>query len=295
MFRFIQCTLVSLLAISAAAQQGKLKVYIAADMEGIGGVSTWDIQADARGREYEKFRQLMTQEVNAAVEGAFEAGATEVLVSDSHGDAQNIDIEALDKRAQLIRAWPRPLLMMQGIDETFGAAVLVGYYASQGHFPAVLAHNLVSQKIMEIRYNTKVLPDAGLAAAIAGEYGVPVVFVSGDQAIADEMKQLIGPIETAEVKHAIGFYAATMIHPETARRLIREGVKRGVERRNEIKPYRMPHPVRLQITFKQTANAEVVSYLPGVERPNGDTITYTGRDMIEVCRFISAIMFINAF
>lgn len=221
--------------------------------------------------------------------------ASEVLVRDWHGDAQNIDIEALDKRAQLVRAWPRPLLMMQGIDNTFGAVVLVGYYGSQGHFPAVLAHNLVSQKIMEIKYNGTVLPDAGLAAAIAGEYGVPTVFVSGDQAVADEMKQLVGPIETAEVKHAFGFYAATMMHPEAARRLIRDGVKRGLERRDAIKPYRLAHPVKLQVTFKQTVNAEVVSYLPGVDRLNGDTIAFTGRDMNEISRFLSAIMFVNAF
>jgi len=294
MKRFIQCIAVVLLATLVSAQD-KLKVYIAADMEGIGGVSTWDVQADAKGREYEKFRRLMTEEVNAAVAGAFDAGASEVLVSDSHGDAQNIDVEALDKRAQLIRAWPRPLLMMQGIDNTFGAVVLIGYYAKQGQFPAVLAHNLVSQRIMEIKYNGNTMPDAGLAAAIAGEAGVPVVFVSGDQTVGQEMKRLLGPIETATVKQSIGFYAATMIHPEVAQRLIREGVKRGVERRGELKPFRSAHPVKLEVTFKQTVNAEVVSYLPAVERVSGDTIAFTGRDMNEVARFLSALMFVNAF
>src|SRR5262249_37171871 len=99
----------------------KLKVFISADMEGVGGVSTWSVQAGSKGREYEKFRQLMTREVNAAIEAAFAAGATEVLVGDSHGDAQNIDVELLDKRVRLIRAWPRPLGMMQGIDASFGA------------------------------------------------------------------------------------------------------------------------------------------------------------------------------
>jgi len=99
-----------------SAKEEKMKVYISADMEGIGGVSTWDVQASAKGREYEQFRRLMTQEVNAAIQGAFEAGATEVLVSDAHRDAQNINVELLDRRANLIRAWPRPLGMMQGID-----------------------------------------------------------------------------------------------------------------------------------------------------------------------------------
>lgn len=295
MFRVIRYAAIFLLSAFVTGQENKLKVYIAADMEGIGGVSTWDIQADAKGREYEKFRQLMTQEVNAAVAGAFDAGASEVLVSDSHGDAQNIDVEALDKRARLVRAWPRPLLMMQGIDGSFGAVVLIGYYASEGEFPAVLAHNLASQRIMDIKYNGTTLPDAGLGAAIAGEYGVPVVFLSGDQTIAQEAKRLFGSIETVAVKQPIGFYAAAMMHPEMAQRLIREGVKRGVERRGELKPFRLAHPVKLEVTFKQTVNAEIVSYLPGVERSRGDTIEFTARDMNEASRFLSAVMFVNAF
>jgi D-amino peptidase len=216
------CIAIFLLGALASAQSNRLKVYIAADMEGIGGVSTWDVQADTKGREYDKFRHLMTQEVNAAVAGAFDAGATEVLVSDSHGDAQNIDVEALDKRVQLVRSWPRPLLMVQGIDASFDALVLVGYYASQGQFPAVLAHNINNQRIMGIKFNGTTMPDAGLAAAIAGEFGVPTVFVSGDQAVGQEMKRLVSPIETVAVKQAIGFYAATMMHPVAAQRLIRE-------------------------------------------------------------------------
>jgi len=291
----ISCIAILLLGALASAQSNRLKVYIAADMEGIGGVSTWDVQADAKGREYDKFRHLMTQEVNAAVAGAFDAGATEVLVSDSHGDAQNIDVEMLDKRVQLVRSWPRPLLMVQGIDSSFDALVLVGYYASQGQFPAVLAHNITSQRIMGMKLNGTTMPDAALAAAIAGEFGVPTVFVSGDQAVGQEMKGLVGPIETVAVKQALGFYAATMLHPETAQRLIREGVKRGLQRRSEIKPFRLAAPVKLEITFKQTVNAEVVSYLPGVERPQGDTVVFTGRDTKEATRFLSGITLMNSF
>jgi hypothetical protein len=113
------------------AQQRGLKVYISADMEGIGGVSTWDVQASSSGREYEKFRRLMTEEVNTAIAGAFDAGATDVLVSESHGDAQNIDVELLDKRVRLIHAWPRPLAMMEGVNDSFAAAAFVGYHASE--------------------------------------------------------------------------------------------------------------------------------------------------------------------
>jgi D-amino peptidase len=274
------------------AASGKLKVFISADMEGVGGVSTWSVQASSKGREYEKFRQLMTREVNAAIEGAFQAGATEVLVGDSHGDAQNIDVELLDKRVRLIRAWPRPLGMMQGIDSTFGAAVFVGYHAAEGRENATLSHSFSGT--IEVALDGVTVPEAGFNAAIAGDFGVPVVFLSGDQTICADARKLLGPIETAAVKDATGFYSATMMHPEEAQRLIREGVRRGVERRREIKPYKIAHPVRLQVRFNEIVNAEVVAMLPGVERPAGNVIVFQGRDMVEVSKFFEAISNIRA-
>jgi D-amino peptidase len=241
----------------ATAQEKKLKACISADMEGIGGVSTWSVQASAKGREYEQFRRLMTQEVNAAVAGAFDAGATEVLVSDSHGDAQNIDVELLDKRARLVRAWPRPLGMMQGVDDSFGAVVFVGYHAAEGESNAVLSHTFTGR--MTVKLNGTAVPEAGFNAAIAGDFGLPVVFLSGDQTICEDAKRLFGPIETPAVKQATGFYSAMMMHPEEAQRLIRAGVKRGVERRSELKPYRQPHPVKLEIEFEDTIKNETLN------------------------------------
>lgn len=273
------------------AGAGKLKVFISADMEGIGGVSTWSVQASSKGREFEKFRQLMTKEVNAAIAGAYDAGATEVVVADSHGDAQNIDIEALDKRVRLVRAWPRPLGMMQGVDASFGAVVFVGYHAAEGREAAVLSHTFSGTIALELDGVAE--PEAGFNAAIAGDFGVPVVFLSGDQTICEDARKLLGPIETAAVKEATGFYSASMMHPEEAQKLIREGVKRGVERRAELKPYRVARPVKLKIRFNDAVNAEVVSYLPGVERPAGNVIVFTGRDMIEVSRFFQAVENIN--
>ena len=269
----------------------KLKVFISADMEGIGGVSTWSVQASSKGREFEKFRQLMTKEVNAAIAGAYDAGAAEVVVADSHGDAQNIDVEALDRRVRLIRAWPRPLGMMQGIDASFGAVVFVGYHAAEGREAAVLSHTFSGTIALELDGVAE--PEAGFNAAIAGDFGVPVVFLSGDQTICEDARKLLGPIETAAVKEATGFYSASMMHPEEAQKLIREGVKRGVERRAELKPYRVARPVKLKIRFNDAVNAEVVSYLPGVERPAGNVVVFTGRDMIEVSRFFQAVENIN--
>ena len=276
-----------LIAARASAQQGGLKVYISTDMEGIGGVSTWDVQASSRGREYEKFRRLMTEEVNAAIGGAFDAGATDVLVSDSHGDGQNIDVELLDKRVHLVRAWPRPLEMMEGIDGSFVAVAFVGYHASEWTPSAVLAHTFNGE--ISVALNGTTVPEAGFNAAIAGDFGVPVVFLSGDQTIGEEARRLLGPIETATVKQAIGFYSAVMMHPEESRRLIREGMKRAVERRGEIKPYKLAHPVKVDVTFKELHDAEVVSYIPGVERPKGNEVVFAARDMTEASKFMQVL------
>ena len=291
--RFSLCAVFGAAILAAAglsAQQpasSGLKVFISADMEGVGGVSTWSVQAGSKGREYEKFRVLMTKEVNAAVEGAFDAGAAEVVVGDSHGDAQNIDVELLDKRVRLIRAWPRPLGMMQGVDASFGAVVFVGYHAAEGRAAATLSHSFSGT--IEVELDGVPVPEAGFNAAIAGDFGVPVVFLSGDQTICEDAKKLLGPIETAVVKEATGFYSATMIHPDEAQKRIREGVRRGVERRKEIKPYKIAHPVTLRIRYNSTVEAEVVAMLPGVERPAGNVVVFRGKDMVEVSRFFEAI------
>ncbi len=280
--------------VASGQNAAPLKIYISADMEGVGGVSTWDKQSGAKGADYEKFRRLMTLEVNAAIAGAYDAGATEVLVSDSHGDGQNIDPELLDRRARMVRAWPRPLGMMQGIDDTFAAVAFVGYHASEGQANAILAHTESGSRFFDVKLNGVTVPEAGINAAIAGEFGVPVVFLSGDQTIGEEAARLLGRIETAAVKTAGGFFSGTMLHPEECQRLIREGVRRGVVRRRELKPYKLTRPVKLEVTFKRTVDAEITSYFQGVERPRGNAIIYAAHDMLDASRFFNAIGFLSA-
>lgn len=274
------------LALASTTAQSPLKVYISADMEGIGGVAT-RLQAASSGSEYEKYRRLMTLEVNAAIEGAFEAGATEVLVSDSHGNAQNIDLELLDKRARLIRAWPRELGMVHGLDRTFAAVAFVGYHASEGQSPGILAHTFSGT--IEVSLNGRKAPEGGFAGATAGELGVPVVFVSGDQVIARELRALFGDIEAAIVKEAIGFNAGVMLPPEESRRLIREGIKRGIQRRASIKPFKLDHPVRLDLRCEDPILTEVLTLMHGVRRVDGQTVQFQGADMLEVARFFEVV------
>lgn len=281
--------LLFLAASAPAFAQPKLKVFISADMEGVAGVVTGD-QLGPTGFEYAKFREFMTNEVLAAIEGARTAGATEILVADSHGNGENLMIEKFPKDIAIVRSWPRPLGMMQGIDESFDAAVFVGYHTSTGNREGVRAHTLSSANLAEVRLNGVAVPEAALNAAIAGHFNVPVVAVSGDDAVVKEVQAILPGIEGAVVKWAYGFHSAKTLTPEAACELIREKVKAGVARRREWKPYRLRTPVELDVRFKNYRPSEVLAYLSIVERTDSHTVRFRGRDILEVSRFLSFIL-----
>ncbi|MGD9562852.1 MAG: M55 family metallopeptidase [Pyrinomonadaceae bacterium] len=266
-----------------------MKIYISADMEGVTGVVTGE-QLSPPGFEYQRFREFMTQEVNAAIEAAFAAGATEIMVSDSHGNGQNLLIEKLPKNITLVRAWPRPLMMMQGIDETFAGAIFIGYHSSTTNPDGVRAHTMSSANLADVRLNGVSVPEAGINAAIAGHFNVPVIMVSGDDAAVKETTALLGPIEGAVVKWNYGFHSARTMMPEAAQDLIREKVKRAIGRIGELKPYKIATPVKLEVRFKNYRPAEVLSYLSIIERTDAHSIRFEGRDMIETSKFLEFMM-----
>lgn len=291
-FGSLLCAL-ALLAAEGGPPDGKLKIYISADMEGIGGVVT-SLQLAPGQPEYERFREFMTGEVNAAIEAALEAGATEIVVSDSHGNAQNLLIEKLNPAARLVRSWPRPLVMMQGIDETFDAAMFIGYHAGEGIPESVLAHTMSGRRILWVKLNDVTVPEAGFNAAIAGHFGVPVVLIAGDQGIIAQTRALLGDIEAAEVKRAYGVTSAMTMHPTAAQKLIRERTRAALARLKDFKPYRLSVPITLEIAFKSIVDAEILAMLPGVERPAGNVVRFRARDMVEASKFLTVAMFFNA-
>jgi D-amino peptidase len=251
----------------------------------VAGVVTGD-QLGPTGFEYERFRGIMTAEVLAAIQGARDAGATTIVVSDSHGNGENILIERLPDDVTLVRSWPRPLMMMQGIDSSFAAALFVGYHASTTSLVGVRAHTISSANYTALALNGINMPESGVNAAIAGYFGVPIVMISGDDAAVAEAQALIGKIEGAVVKRAISFHSAATMTPAAAQALIREAARRGVARRAELRPYVVAAPVRLDLTFKNYLQAELASYLPGMERPTAHSIRFTGRDLLVVSRLI---------
>jgi D-amino peptidase len=231
----------------------------------------------------------MTEEVNAALGAAREAGANEFVVADSHGNGLNLLVEKLPPDVTLVRSFPRPLGMMQGIDDSFDGVIFVGYHAGTTNPQGVRAHTLSSATLADVRLNGVSFLEAGLNAALAGHYGVPVLAISGDDAAVQEATALIGGVEGAVVKWALGFHSARTLMPDAAREAIRGAVRRGMARRGEIKPFRVTAPVELEVRFKNYRPAEVLSFLPGVRRADAHAVRLTARDMPEVARLLSFI------
>src|SRR5215213_8273246 len=206
-----------------------MKILIATDMEGITGVTTWD-QVTPGHPEYTRFRKQMTEDANAAIRGACNAGADEIIVADGHWNGSNILIEELDVRARLNTGSPSPFSMMQGIDESVDGVLFIGYHARNGSPSAILDHTWSSKAVSNIWLNDILTGEYGLNAAVAGHFGVPVIMVSGDQTACAQVTELLGEVETAVIKQASGRFAAECLAPQVTQELICLRAERAVER-----------------------------------------------------------------
>ena len=261
-------------------------------MEGIAAVANWKVDSQSGTRDYAQMRHLMTAEVNAAATAAFEAGATEVTVADSHGDFMNIDPEALDARCRLVRGWPRPLGMMQGISADTSAAIFIGYHAPEGTANALLAHTFTGS--MTLRLNGKAVSEGSFNAAVAAEFRVPVVFLSGDDQAVTDAKANIGPIETVTTKEALGFNAGIMAAPSAVAHLIHDGVSRGIRRRAEFRRSPAAAPIVLEWRFNNVTQAELVSYLPRSTRSDAYTVHFSVANMEEASKLLTVVNLVSA-
>lgn len=280
------CTFALLMAVALPLQaQRPVKVFISVDMEGIGGVVTGE-QLSPSGFEYARFREFMTAEALAAIAGAREAGATQFVVADSHGNEQNLLIERFAAGTTIIRGSPRPNGMMQGIDSTFSAVFFIGYHAATTNTQGVRAHTISSATFSALKLNGRASAESGLNAAIAGYYGVPVALISGDADAVGELRALVPTAEGAIVKQAISFHAAAVMPPEQSQALIKARARVAMERLKEMKPYVERSPVQLDLVYKNYTPAEMMAYLPGVERVDSHTIRFTGKSILEISRFM---------
>ncbi|HHW02435.1 MAG TPA: M55 family metallopeptidase [Thermoanaerobacterales bacterium] len=269
-----------------------MKIFISADMEGISGVVSMD-QINPGARDYERARRMMTREVNAVIEAALEYGATEIVVNDSHDNMDNILIEELNPRAALISGNPKPLSMMQGIDETFDGVFFVGYHARAGTPQAVVDHTYAF-RVISAKINGRPMSEAGLNGRLAGHFGVPVVFLSGDQSAVAcarmELRDHVGVV----VKEAVGRTAA-VIHPfEVVKERLRAGVAEAMKNIKNIEPTVEKGSVELEVSFSISGMADMALLIPGAAKKDGRTVIYTARDYMEAFKVFRAMLALSS-
>jgi D-amino peptidase len=260
-----------------------MKIFISVDIEGVACVTHGD-HCKLEGTEYEMARKWMTAETNAAIEGAYETGATEIVVADGHGHMRNILPDMLHEDVQLIRGSPRPLLQMVGIDDSFDAAFFVGHHAKANDGIGVLAHTFVGRIVYDLKLNGVPVCETTFNAAVAGHFGVPAVLAAGDDRLAEEIEAQLPWAERVITKWAISPTAARNLTPKASQKLIKAAAKRALGRINEMKTFTMDAPIRFEVSFKYPLQAFLPADIPGMERVDGRTLAYTGKDMLEISR-----------
>ncbi len=256
-----------------------MKVHITADMEGIATICH-DDQADLKNAEFPRMREIMTGEVQAAIEGARDAGADEILVCDAHDTGRNLLIEKLDHDVEVIEGSAYDLGMMSGITRDFDASFQVGYHSMRHTHAGVLGHTY-TYHIAELRFNGTIMGESGLSAAIAGHFGVPLVFVSGDAHAIRQAKSLVKNIVGVPTKEGVGLYGVRSLTPEKARKLIRKGAKEALGKLDEIEPYVVKKPVLMEVEFERPLMAQYASQVPLVKRKDAKSVTYKASDVVD--------------
>lgn len=263
-----------------------LKVFIVSD-HGIGSVVS-DLQAVPGRAQYQVYRHLMTEEVNACIRGAMAAGATEIMVADSHAHMQNIIVEELNSVAKLVRGGPRPLCMMEGIDKSFDAVIIIGGHARTGTRYAVREHSF-GHDYLNIWVNDILVNEFIFNSMIAGYFDVPVVLATGDEAFTRQMKEYLPNIETVTVMKGVGQGAIT-IHPSKSRALIEKKTTEALKRLSSFKPAKLAPPYTLKIEFAHVHLAELASWIPGVRLEDDRTISFTTEDFLQIPHLLEVIM-----
>jgi len=268
-----------------------LKVFMSVDMEGISSIVS-GAQTGRDPGEYQKGRALMVGDVNAAVEGVLGLGEAEIVVSDAHGGMTNIPPEDLHEAAVLVRGTPKPLTQMAGIGAGFDAAAFIGYHSRKGTLHGILSHTISGSAIESVVINGMEVGETAINAAIAGYYGVPLVFVAGDAAVCAEARELIPNLRTAAVKEAVSRTAAKCLHPRRAGELIRGGMREALEHREEVKPFTFKPPVEIEVRYTNARMADAVEFMPSAERIDGKGIRFVQEDYLKAFGALRASIYI---
>ena len=268
-----------------------MKVYISTDFEGVSGIVAWE-QVIAPSEEVALGRELLLAETNAAIQGALAAGATELTVNDSHHSMRNLDPSRLAGRATYISGRYKPLYMMEGLDGSYDAVFFLGYHGAVGA-SSVLSHTYNPRAIGEVLLNGEVTGEAGINALVAQAYGVPVVLITGDERTAAEARRSIPGVHTVEVKRSASRFAASNLHPEVARELVRQGAVAALAGLTDADPSPIRVPAELQITFLEEDMAEMATWIQGVERSAPRRVSMRDTDTLALYRRFVAVVYLT--
>jgi D-amino peptidase len=260
-------------------------VYISIDMEGVAGVVHVD-QTRRTGHDYERARRWMTAEANAAIAGAYDGGATAVLVNDSHGDMRNLVLDELDRRAELISGSLKPLSMVQGVTAKARCALFIGYHAGAASQAGILDHTYYGRVVARLRVNGKDWNETALNAAVCGALGVPVSLVTGDQTVCAQARTHLGEVATVVVKDAITRYCARTLLPSVACEQIQLAAAKAVK--HLPPPFKPAPPFELEVDFVNAACADVAELVPATRRTAGSTCAYRAPDAGTLIQVIQA-------
>lgn len=264
-----------------------MDVYISADIEGVAGIASWS-QVTPGADDYEVGRRLMVGEVNAAIAGAFDGGATRVVVNDSHARMTNLVPDEIDSRARLILGHYKPLYMLQGLDASFHAAFFVGYHGAIGEPEAILSHTYNPRAIWEAKVDDVVVGEIGINALMCEYFGVPVRLVTGDQATVVEAREVIPGVHVAEVKRSFSRYSAESLSPEESRAVIRREAAASLAAVAEAETTR--RRVEIELTFLVADMAGMAEWIRGVERTGPRTVRFSAPDGLEAYRTFYALL-----
>lgn len=251
-----------------------MKVYISADMEGITGLTTWD-EAERPHDDYPRFRKLFTDEVNAAITGALEGGATEIVVNDSHDSMRNLLIEHLHPKARLLSGNVKRLSMMEGIDASFDAVFLIGYHSPAGTTASILDHTYTSTT-QRVELNGQEAPEYLIFGAVAGLYDVPVKLLTGDETVCHMFCERMGSIPTVAVKQSVSRLAALSMTPAVTHPMIRQAACEAMSAPGVC--IRLHPPITLRVTFQNTRQTDQASCVPLARRVDAYTLEYEHDD-----------------
>ena len=266
--------LVPLLALTTQAQQRR-SVFVITDAEGVAGVCR-QAQTEPSNTEMQR---LLTGEINAAVQGFIDGGATQVVVWDGHDGSQTLSTLTIDPRAKLVHGVLGPAMLL---DRGWTAVAFIGQHARADRAPAVMAHSYSSLGIHRMVLNGKEVGEIETRAAIAGSYAVPVIFLAGDQAAAEDLKAIVPDAEMAVVKEALGYYACMSLSAPESQALIRAKARESMSKIGKVRPYRVEGPVTLDIEWSTRSTPSAQNqYPPGVQRVGPRIVRYTGKDFME--------------